>query len=101
MLYGNDSGEYFEFGEYPGIFCGILLVPHNTLMDLNDVMDHLRIWVLFGSLVMFSNFYQLDLHKKNSCCINKILKKYPQKWIEIWTSRAFIMAIKSVCLLIS
>ena len=40
MLCGNDSGECFEFGEYPGIFYGILSVPHNTLMDLNNVMDH-------------------------------------------------------------
>jgi hypothetical protein len=28
-----------ECGKYLGIFYGILLVPHNTLMDLNSIMN--------------------------------------------------------------
>ena len=28
----------FECGEYPGILCGIVLVPQNIIMDLNNVM---------------------------------------------------------------
>ena len=28
----------FECGEYPGISCGILSIPHNIVMDLNNVM---------------------------------------------------------------
>ena len=27
-----------ERGKYSGLFCGILLVPHNVVMDMDDVM---------------------------------------------------------------
>ena len=28
----------FECGKYQGIFCGIMLVPHNIVMDMRNVM---------------------------------------------------------------
>ena len=33
----RDDFEHFECGKYPYIFRGILSVPQNTVMDLNNV----------------------------------------------------------------
>jgi hypothetical protein len=36
-------------------------------------------WVLLGSIFMFFNFYQLDLHNENLCCMSKSLMKAAAK----------------------
>ena len=37
-IYLNISHIQTKCGKYHGIFCGLLLVPHNIVMDLNNVM---------------------------------------------------------------
>ena len=41
IILGNNLRYFprFECGKHPGTLCGILLVLHNIVMDLNDVMD--------------------------------------------------------------
>ena len=34
------------------------------------------IWVFFGSFLMFSNFYRLDIRQQNLCCIGKSTIKH-------------------------
>ena len=42
MLCGTDNIQT-EYGEYLGILCGMLSVPHNTATNLNNVMTIGRI----------------------------------------------------------
>ena len=35
-----------ECGEYPGIFCGILSVPHNIAVDMNNIMLPITSYIL-------------------------------------------------------
>ena len=43
-----------------------VMCPNGPIMDKKTSTWHLclSVWVLFGLLIMFSNFYQLDLHNK-------------------------------------
>ena len=36
-----------ECGEYPRVLRGILSLPHNIVMDLNNVMDVRKYWICF------------------------------------------------------
>ena len=38
----RDACYKSECGDYLGIFCGILSVPHNIVMNLNNVMELAR-----------------------------------------------------------
>lgn len=41
-IYPNIPHTQFEYEEYMEILCGILLVPSNIVMDLNNVMFGIR-----------------------------------------------------------
>ena len=58
-------------------------------------------WVLVGSLFMFSNFYWLDLHNKTRVALAKLWWNIYKNWTEDSTSLDLAVVTGSACLLIS
>ena len=67
MGFTGSGHSQFECGEYPGILRGILSVPQNIVMALNNVMRFVSV-----QLIWVTRILQCHALKKNSNVKDKI-----------------------------